>query len=302
MKTIDTISSNPLMLEQLSSILPQVKDKQSFIKLATDKNIGPVHNFIKQIQSTTTSLPKDLVKYPSIGLGTQVMPAKQFVDIHKSQFDEQLTKYNNDSTKAFNELVTNLKTPYKTGVYSDFNKVKNPIVSPSRYASLTAKMQKGGSSSEFIFNPKTMKSTPNPNAKMGLESVSPEFMIMTGGVGALGTKALTTAGKIGQTMLHGAGQGAIANMSNLSGSEQNVQGLATDILGGAVIGGLLKGSGLIAKNSKEFILNKLYPYLNGNKSIPMSGYKPKMNIIDHDMEIPPMLGESIPIVQKQKEL
>lgn len=95
--------------------------------------------------------------------------------------------------------------------------------------------------SEFIFDPKTMKRIPNPNAKMGLEIVSPEFQIMTAGVGSLGNKAVSTAGKIGQTMLHGASQGAMANMSNLSGSEQNLEGLATDVLGGVVVGGVLKG-------------------------------------------------------------
>jgi hypothetical protein len=83
-------------------------------------------------------------------------------------------------------------------------------------------------------------------ASGGLESVSPEFQALTAGVGML-PKAVTTLGKIVATGLHGAFQGAIANASNLSGSEQNLGGLAEDVLGGAVIGGALKGIGLGAK-------------------------------------------------------
>ena len=105
--------------------------------------------------------------------------------------------------------------------------------------------------SEFIYDFKTKRAMPNPNAKMGLEIVSPEFQLMTAGVGSLGTKAVSTAGKIGQTMLHGAGQGAMANMSNLSGSEQNLEGLATDVLGGVIVGGALKGVGIGAKAAKQ---------------------------------------------------
>ena len=74
--------------------------------------------------------------------------------------------------------------------------------------------------------------------------VSPEFQLMTAGVGSLATKASTVLGRIGQTALHGGVQGAIANASNLSGSEQNLSGLATDVLGGSITGGVLKGVGL----------------------------------------------------------
>ena len=135
--------------------------------------------------------------------------------------------------------------------------------------------------SEFSFDPKTMKSVRNPNAQMGLEQVSPEFMLLTGGVGVLSNKAITTVGKIGKTMLHGAGQGAVANMSNLSGSKQNVEGLTTDILGGALVGGALKGIGIGTKKSVPYVLNKVEPYLLGEKSIPMmKGYKPIRSVID----------------------
>lgn len=105
--------------------------------------------------------------------------------------------------------------------------------------------------SEFIFDDKTMTAKRNPNAKMGLEIVSPEFQLLTAGVGSLAGKSSTLIGKIGQTMLHGAGQGAMANMSNLSGSEQNLEGLATDVLGGAIVGGALKGGGIGAKSAKQ---------------------------------------------------
>ena len=61
---------------------------------------------------------------------------------------------------------------------------------------------KTNTTSEFIFNPKTGKSEYNPNAKMGLENVSPEFALMTGGVGA-GIKGVAGAA------VHGAAQGAV---------------------------------------------------------------------------------------------
>jgi hypothetical protein len=114
--------------------------------------------------------------------------------------------------------------------------------------------------SEFIIDPKTMKSVRNPNAKMGLEIVSPEFQALTVGVGSLATKAPTVLGKLGQASLHGAAQGGIANVSNLSGSKQNLEGLATDVLGGAVVGGVLRGVGLSAKPMGKYALQKAEPY------------------------------------------
>lgn len=123
--------------------------------------------------------------------------------------------------------------------------------------------QANNTTSEFI------NGRPNPNARMGLEIVSPEFALMTGGVGGLASKATTTAGKIGAAALHGAGQGAMANMANISGSEQNLSGLATDVLGGAAIGGGLKGIGLKIKPTDKYVLQKSRPYLPDEKSIPM---------------------------------
>ena len=147
--------------------------------------------------------------------------------------------------------------------------------------------------SEFIYDLKTKRSIPNPNAKMGLEIVSPEFQLMTAGVGSLGTKAVSTTGKIGQTMLHGAGQGAMANMSNLSGSEQSASGLAQDVLGGAVVGGVLKGVGLGAKPLGKYALQKAEPYLMGDKNIPMmGGYKPKMNVVDETIRTQPTIRDA----------
>lgn len=143
--------------------------------------------------------------------------------------------------------------------------------------------------SAFILDNKTMTAKRNPNAKMGLEIVSPEFQLLTAGVGSLAGKASTIIGKIGQTMLHGAGQGAMANMSNLSGSEQSASGLAQDVLGGAVVGGLLKGVGVGVKPTSKYILNKAEPYLMGDKRIPMmGGYKPKMNLLENSFDLLPI--------------
>jgi len=82
---------------------------------------------------------------------------------------------------------------------------------------------------------------------------------MTAGVGNIVAKAPTVLGKIGQAAMHGASQGVMANAANISGSEQNLSGLATDVLGGAIIGGGLRSVNLGAKG---FLNN-----LNYNKYI-----------------------------------
>jgi len=120
----------------------------------------------------------------------------------------------------------------------------------------------------------------NPNAKMGLEMVSPEFQIMTAGVGALGKAATKTIlGKIGASALHGSAQGAIANVSNLSGSEQTIEGLTGDTFGGAIGGAALRGIGLGAKPTGKYLMQKAEPYLLGDSKIPMSGYNPNLKFI-----------------------
>ena len=164
---------------------------------------------------------------------------------------------------------------------------------------------KTNTTSEFIFNPKTGKSEYNPNAKMGLENVSPEFQIMTAGVGSLGNKAVSTAGKIGQTMLHGAGQGAMANMSNLSGSEQNLEGLATDVLGGAIVGGALKGVGIGAKTVKQNV-HKINPLTKKliDKNISLQKFQSEVDWGKWNSEIPankPLMKEYQVIEQTAKQ-
>lgn len=96
------------------------------------------------IPKNTRPLPKDLVKYPTQGLGSQTVPARQFIDLHKTDFNNELMKSNNDSTTAFNSLVNNLQTPRKVGSYNDFNKAKNPLLTDSTKQSFLIKRQKGG--------------------------------------------------------------------------------------------------------------------------------------------------------------
>jgi len=144
---------------------------------------------------------------------------------------------------------------------------------------------------------------PSPNAKMGLEVVSPEFMLMTGGVGGLANKATTALGKIGQTALYGGTQGAIANAANISGSKQNLEGLATDVLGGALIGGGLKGIGLgvqnipgIGKDAPELGFHAL------NKN-HWALHPKKLNVTNRELQIlyeEAALNRLLPIINKTK--
>lgn len=94
-----------------------------------------------------------------------------------------------------------------------------------------------------------------------LELVSPEFQLMTSGVGALGTKGVSAASKIGRAALHGASQGAIANLSNLTGSKQDIRGLLNDVVAGGVTGGALKGAGVGAQK----VINSKAGYAAKNK-------------------------------------
>lgn len=90
-------------------------------------------------------------------------------------------------------------------------------------------------------------------AEKPLELVSPEFQLMTSGVGALGTKGVSVTSKIGRAALYGGSQGAVANLSNLTGSKQDIKGILQDIVAGGITGGALKGAGVGAQkviNSK----------------------------------------------------
>ena len=66
---VNSIANNPAMLSKLQTTLPQIKDRQTFLNLATDSIIGPVHKAINNIQISTKSLPKHTVSYRSKGMG-----------------------------------------------------------------------------------------------------------------------------------------------------------------------------------------------------------------------------------------
>lgn len=93
---------------------------------------------------------------------------------------------------------------------------------------------------------------------IGLKNVNPEFALMTGGVGMGLFKGLPGFA------MHGASQGALMNVSGLS-SEQNLQGLATDIIAGGLIGGVIgEGARLIKPIVKTGVNNiyKVNPFAN----------------------------------------
>ena len=99
--TVNSIANNPAMLTKLQSLLPQIKDRQTFLNLATDNVIGPVHKAINNIQTSTKPLPKHTVSYRSKGMGDVKLSSKQFVNLYKPEFDKNLAISNNDSTAAY---------------------------------------------------------------------------------------------------------------------------------------------------------------------------------------------------------
>ena len=99
--TVNSIANNPAMLTKLQSLLPQIKDRQTFLNLAADSVIGPVHKAINNIQTSTKPLPKHTVSYRSKGMGDVKLSSKQFVNLYKPEFDKNLAISNNDSTAAY---------------------------------------------------------------------------------------------------------------------------------------------------------------------------------------------------------
>jgi len=140
---VNAIVSNDVLFNKITKLNPITKD--SFVNLAFDSKVGEIHNSIRKIQESTTSLPKHLIKYSTQRLGTQTVPAKQFIDIHKTDFDNELMRNNNDSTTAFYSLVNKLETPRKVGSYNDLNSVKNPLLNENNKSSFLTKKQRGDS-------------------------------------------------------------------------------------------------------------------------------------------------------------
>ena len=101
----NAIYNNPEMIKKISGELPQVTDRESFMKLARDKNVGDVHNWVKGIEKSTTSLPIHTVSYRSKGMGDVRVNTRQLVDLQKEQFDRRLAETNNDSTSAYYKMI-----------------------------------------------------------------------------------------------------------------------------------------------------------------------------------------------------
>ena len=102
---VNAIYNNPEMIKKISGELPQVTDRESFMKLARDKNVGDVHNWVKGVEKSTTSLPIHTVSYRSKGMSDVRVNTRQLVDLQKEQFDKRLAETNNDSTSAYYKMI-----------------------------------------------------------------------------------------------------------------------------------------------------------------------------------------------------
>lgn len=224
--------------------------KKSFNK--TFKSPYPYKEFL-EAKKVVNGNP--VLNYSQYGLKT-IGGVDDLLDI-KGQGENLINEYNKNPKPL---IVKNLKggiLKAQKGLYVEKNDATK--VTPKR---LTQKAPEVNTTSEML------NGTFNPNAKMGLIPVSPEFMAFTGGVGGLATKATTAAGKIGSAALHGAGQGAMANVSGV-GSEQSLSGLATDILGGAIAGGIIKGTPIAA----NYLKGQYYKHTFDPMKVNLQRYK-----------------------------
>lgn len=139
---VNSVINNPILYKKITSNL-NVKTPEDFKQLAFDNKIGPVHRSILNIQNSTTSLPKDIVRYKS-QIGKTEIPSEQFINIHKPEFDQQLSNFNNDSVSAYNNLTKTLPNIEKIGSYNSLKSSENKAINPKNSYLFKAKLQKGG--------------------------------------------------------------------------------------------------------------------------------------------------------------
>lgn len=155
---VNSIINNPVLYKKITSNL-NVKTPEDFKQLAFDNKIVPVHKSILNIQNSTTSLPKDIVRYKS-QIGKTEIPSEQFINVHKQEFDQQLSNFNNDSISAYNTLTKTLPNIEKIGKYNNLTSVENKTINPKTSYLFKAKLQKGG----IIYKP-----TKTPNVKLNID-------------------------------------------------------------------------------------------------------------------------------------
>lgn len=139
---VNSIINNPVLYKKITSNL-NVRTPEDFKQLAFDNKIGPVHESILNIQNSTTSLPKDIVRYKS-QIGKTEIPSEQFINVHKQEFDQQLSNFNNDSVSAYNNLTKTLPNVEKIGKYNNLKSSENKAINPKTSYLFKAKLQKGG--------------------------------------------------------------------------------------------------------------------------------------------------------------
>lgn len=139
---VNSIINNPVLYSKITSNL-NVKTPEEFKQLAFDNKIGQVHKSIVDVQNSTTPLPKDIVRYKS-QVGKTEIPSEQFINIHKQEFDQQLSNFNNDSISAYNNLTKILPNVQKIGKYNNLTSVENKTINPKNSYSFKAKLQEGG--------------------------------------------------------------------------------------------------------------------------------------------------------------
>jgi len=104
LNTLMAAKSNPVTMARLSKDLPQVTSPEDLEKLGKDNTVGPVHNWLEMNEVDTTPLPQHTVAYRA-KIGDVRVNSKQFVEMHKQQFDRYLDETRNDSTKAYTEMM-----------------------------------------------------------------------------------------------------------------------------------------------------------------------------------------------------
>lgn len=149
MDSTNAIANNPIALKKMQTTYPQITDRASFLNLATDSKIGPVHNAIKKIENSTTGLPNDLMKYPTKRYGTQTMTSRQFTELNKPEFDQHLSDLNNDSTAAYKKLTESVPGAVKIG-NAPTKPYVNPLLNDRTRAGFAPRRKNGGYINYFV--------------------------------------------------------------------------------------------------------------------------------------------------------
>ena len=126
LNTVESIINNPQLYNKAIKNL-NVNSPDEFRKLATDYTVGPVHKSV--VDNRAKGLYANFhVQYKNqFGTNATATP-RQIIAGNKDLYDGELVNYNNDSTKAFNSMITSVPSAIRR---SDKPQLTAPNITPN---------------------------------------------------------------------------------------------------------------------------------------------------------------------------